>query len=248
MATFTLQVLGSAGIVETLVEFLYALVNLRDFTTFERLFFLVSGSAEMIGEVIVLGYMARRMLELDNAADAFNVAKDYVKDPIQIVCSSLWRQEEEFNDDLEEGAYLAVFFTFWPTLFWWSVLAIMVFGEGFESDGDDEIMLALSIVSACSFFCFCTWLCTSWLDNINEYPFMVCVYSVQKVFEVYILLSRRERLASGALAVLLIIFQLVELLFCTFIVGKYVLVKYFEHGRPKELANPTRARVNAPTS
>lgn len=56
MATFALQLLGSAGIVETVVEFPYALVNLKDFTPFERVFFLFSGSAEMLGELIVLGY------------------------------------------------------------------------------------------------------------------------------------------------------------------------------------------------
>lgn len=51
---------------------------------------------------------------------------------------------------------------------------------------------------------------------------------MQKVFEVYLLLSRRDRLASGDLGMSLIIFQLLELLSCVLIGGIFMLVKCME--------------------
>lgn len=228
MATCALQVLGTAGIVETIVEFSYALVNLEDFTPFERLFFLVSGGAEVIGEMTVLSWMIKMMIKKDNAADACRVAKDYVRDPIHIWCFSPWWEEPGYDFDLEDGAVRALALSLLPTLFWWVVLAIMVFVSGFESDGDGEIMLALSAVSLGFSLFFAVSLCCSLLDYPNGYPFYACLYSVQKVFEVYFLLSRRERLATSELGVLLFVFQLVELVSCALIVGKFILAKYFE--------------------
>lgn len=188
------------------------------------------------------------MLKSDSTAEACSVAKDYVRDPIHILCFSPWQDEQEYDADLDNGVSLAVVLTILPTLFWWLVVAIMVFGTGFESDRDREITLALSIVSYSLFLIFCISFRTVMLDYPNDYPFLACLYSIQKVFEVYLLRSRRGRLASGELGVMLIVFQLVELLPYALIVGKYVLVKYFDHRRTKELANPTRATLNARAS
>lgn len=66
-------------IVETVVGFSYALINLKGLALFERMFFLVSGSDEMFGEVLVLFLTVGRMLELDNAAGALILASDYAK-------------------------------------------------------------------------------------------------------------------------------------------------------------------------
>lgn len=228
MTTHLVQVLGAAGIVETIVEFSYALVNLEEFTSFERVFFLVSGSAEMAGEVTVLWWMTKRMLKKDNVADACKVAKDYVRDPMHIWCFSPWWEEEGYDFDLEDGAVRALALSLLPSLFWWVILSIMVFGSGFESDGDGDVMLVLFAASLGFFLSFVVCLLLVLLVYPNGYPFYSCLYSMQKIFEIYLLLSRRERLASDVLGVLLICFQLLELVSCALVVGKFITVKYCE--------------------
>ncbi|CAM9721959.1 unnamed protein product, partial [Ectocarpus fasciculatus] len=51
---FAVQLFGTMGLIETVVEFSYAITNRENFTTFEEVFFLTSGSIEMLGEVAFL--------------------------------------------------------------------------------------------------------------------------------------------------------------------------------------------------
>lgn len=46
-----IQVLVTAGLVEMVVEFTYVVTNRDNFTPFEEVFFLTSGSIEMLGEL-----------------------------------------------------------------------------------------------------------------------------------------------------------------------------------------------------
>lgn len=119
MATYVLQVLGTVGIIETIVEFSYAVVKINDFTPFEKVFFLVSGTFEMVGELFVLCCMVKTMLGKDDAPEACEVAKNYVKDPIHIYAFSPWEGEDGYDNDLEEGVGVAIILALAPTLFWW---------------------------------------------------------------------------------------------------------------------------------
>lgn len=240
MATFV-QVVGIAGIAETLVEFSYALANLKDFTPFEYVFFLVSGSVEMFTVLIVMGIMARTMLKKNNIADACRVAKYYLRDPIHVICFPPWREEEGYDADLEAGAFIAIFYPFWPTFSWWLVLT---FGTGFKSDGDRDLMLTLSVVSLCSLLLFLVTCIPSGWDDVAKYPLLASFYSVPKVFELYLLASRQERLASSKLGVMLIYLQVLEVLSCAFIVSRYIL-KYLELSQARE-SNPGHRRCCSP--
>lgn len=235
MATYVLQVLGTVGIIETIVEFSYAIVKLEDFTPFEKTFFLVSGTFEMAGELFVLWRMVKTMLSKDNAPEACDVAKSYVKDPIHIYAFSPWQGEDGYDDDLEEGAGYGIILALLPTLFWWLILIVMIFAAGFASQGDETIMLALAIVSF--FSCLYTLGIVGAMRLFKlavptyltaGYAMLPWLYSVQKVFEVYLLISRGDRLAADELGVSLILFQLVELTSCAVIVGKYALVQFFK--------------------
>lgn len=51
---FAVQLFGTMGLIETVVVFSNAITNRENFTTFEEVFFLTSGSIEMLGEVAFL--------------------------------------------------------------------------------------------------------------------------------------------------------------------------------------------------
>lgn len=229
------QVLGAAGIVETVVEISYVIVNYAVFTPFERKLFVVSGIAEMVGEVVFVGYMIESVLKKDarGRADACTVAKHFARDPLHVYGFSPWgrrgnlpENEPGFDRVLNGSAAFGLVLAFLPTSFWWAILAFAVFGQGFESDGDGSIMLVLSFVSLCMFLVFSVKVIfdIEVLHVFATYPTLACLYSVQKVFEVYLLISRRERLASTWLGDALIVFQLTELLSCVLVVGKFVLL------------------------
>lgn len=236
MASALFQVLGTAGIVESVVEFSYAIMNSENFTPFERIFFLVSGSAEMVGEATLLFFMVRRMLKKDSAGNACRVGRSYLRDPMHVWSFSPWWEEEGYDFDLEDNAVRALILSLLPTLFWWVVLAILTLGLGFESEGDGRVMLALSSVSLCFFVAFSASVCFSLLDYPNGYPVYACLYAVPKVFEVYLLETRRERLImsdEGKLGLPLFILQLLGLLSCLLVVGKFLVTRchYFERAK-----------------
>lgn len=236
MASAVLQVLGTAGIVESVVEFAYAIMNSENFTPFESVFFSVSGGAEILGEATLLFFMVRRMLKKDSAGSACRVGRHYLRDPIHIWCFSPWWEEEGYDFDLEDNAVRALILSLMPTLFWWVVLAILTLGMGFQSDGDFNVMLILSSVSLCFFVSFSASLCFSLLDYPNGYPVYASLYAVPKVFEVYLLETRRERLImsdGGKLGLPLLILQLLGLLSCLLVVGKFAVTRchYFERAK-----------------
>ena len=228
-----LQALGKVRLIGTLVTSGYALVKL-EFTPFESAFFVVSGLFEMVGVLCILAFMRKAILGQDNAPAALERAKKYLYDPIHIYAYSPWEGEEEYDDELETGARVAIILSSAPAVFWWLALAIMVCCAAFVSDGDDHIVGVLAAVSFCS--CFATvvlgglsfagiWLPRYLTEGHAVLPYL---YSVQKVFGVYLLLSQHDRLASDELGVSVILFQLQGLVACAWIVFKYQILLYFD--------------------
>lgn len=117
MFTLFLEVLGSAGVVETIAEFTYAIASLDSCTSFERIFSTVSGTAELLGELSALGCMVQTMTQTTNANDALGVAKNYIQHPIHIYACLPWVEEEGHDRDLERAAVWVLGLTMLPTLF-----------------------------------------------------------------------------------------------------------------------------------
>ena len=235
-----LQALGRVGLIGTLVEFLYALINLEDFTPFERAFFVASGTFEMVGVLCILAFMRKAILRQNNAPVAWELVKKYVNDPILTLANSLWGCEEGYDDELETGARFAIISSSAPVVFWWLALTIMVFGAGFVGDGDDHIMGVLAAVSFCIFLGFVVVgsLCMAGIRlprYLTEgHAVLPYLYSVQKVFGLYLCLSRKDRLPSDELGKALIGFQLERLVVCAVNVVKYQLVLFFDRKNARE--------------
>lgn len=231
------QILGAAGIVETFVEISYAIINYADFTPFERKLFFVSGIAETIGEVIFVGYMIESVLKKDirrSASDACTAATNFTRDPLHVYGFSPWgrrnnmpQNEPGFDKELNGSAAFGLVLAFFPSLCWWAIFPFAVFTDGFKSAGDYSVMLALSITSFCMFIVFSVKVMfdVEVFHVFATYPTLACLYSVQKVFEVYLLLARHDRLANTELGEALLVLQLVEILSCALVVGKYVIVQ-----------------------
>lgn len=99
---------------------------------------------------------------------------------------------------------LLVWATFWP-----------VWGSSFEGDGDDGLRLALSTSSVVLFGVVILPICCRCSsDNTIGLALVVVLfmYAMEKIFEVYILLSDLERLCPGDLGKALVGFQSTEIL------------------------------------
>lgn len=215
-----IQVLGTAGLVETVVEFTYVVTNRESFTPFEEVFFLTSGSIEMLGEVLFLMVGLYIFLGEKDC----NRAKALLRDPVHNCARVAFDEAADtdtakgFEDDYYRGSAFAivisvlslpVWATFWP-----------VWGSLFDGDGDGGLRLALSI---CSLALCCTLLFLACKGKEDPAVYVVFVmYAMEKVFEVYILLSDLERLCPGDLGKALVAFELTEILSVAYIVPVFV--------------------------
>lgn len=215
-----MQVLGAAGLVETVVEFTYVLTNRHNFTPFEEVFFLASGCTEMLAEVVFLLMVVRITFRDRN----FKVVKSVVRDPIHNLAKRAFdltagKELEEIAGDYVDGAILTllvaalplpVWATFWP-----------VWGELFDGDGDDGLRLALS---SCSLGLYCVWIYFSCREKTltgTASCLVFVVYAMEKAFEVCVLLSDVERLCAGGLGKALLALLLVEISSLAFILARF---------------------------
>lgn len=228
-----LQVLGTVGLVETVVEFAYVITNRENFTPFEEVFFLTSGCIEMLGEVLFL-LMGIRILLLHKDCKG---VKALVQDPVHNVAKAFLDEVQGKNAEKQYGVYsavsicvsvlpLPVWATFWP-----------VWGSLFDGDGDEGLRLALSICSLGLICVFVFFGCKQ--DDMYAATVVVFVmYAMEKVFEEYILLSDLERLIPGDLGKALVGFQMTEILSVVFILACFAWAQILETSEPTENDGP----------
>lgn len=217
-----MQVLGAAGLVETVVEFTYVLTNRENFRPFEEVYFLVTGCTEMLGEAAFL----LMVMKISFRDRTIKVLKSLFRDPVHNLAKRAFdltagKEAEEVAGDYVDGSILAVLVsvlslfvwaTFWPV---WGV-------PPFEGDGDGGLRLALS---SCSLGICCIWLyfsCSEKTVTGTASCLVFIMYATVKVFEVLILLSDLGRLCPGGLGKALVAFLLVEITSVAFILVRFV--------------------------
>lgn len=162
---------------------------------------------------------------------------------------------------------IALVVTFAPTLVFGFILVVLRGLYGFESDGDEGVMTTLTVTSfvalsvTVAFVAYARsslqrlWLSLNLYTPPEAYQRLgkddlkwtlrwtvvggALVYSVEKLFEVFLLVSRSGRLASDTLEQALIVFQLIELVSVGCIVYYFLLDSIFGNGSSKSsLAQP----------
>lgn len=210
-----LQLLGTVGLVETVVEFTYVVTNRENFTPFEEIFFLASGCIEMLGEVI---FLVAGIWECFRQRDCEG-SRALVKDPIHNIASGV------LDGNVDNYNVLSLF------AIWVSVLSLPIWasfwpawGRLFDGDGDEVLRFALS---TCSLYLVGIMLIQGYrgydssADRTSLFKTyatgksgatVFVAYAMEKTFEVYILLSDLDRLCPGDLGKALVGFQLTEIL------------------------------------
>ncbi|CAM9386703.1 unnamed protein product [Choristocarpus tenellus] len=219
------QVLGTAGVVETLVEFYYVVTQRDIFTQFEETYFLTTGSLELAGEVFALALGLLIVKRHGQDLSLPKIAQLAARDPIHILAHPKGERGKLAKHILRIG-FLGVGVSVISLIPW--ALFLPVWGP-FE--GDDTLRLALSTVSASSLlvclFASCGMGSSVHRDN-SLFVSAAVLYAVQKIFEVYLLISRMDRLAPSDLGKTLIVFQLTELLSVLVVVLRVVCGSGYE--------------------
>lgn len=216
-----LQVLGTFGLIETVVEFTYVLTNRDNFTTFEEVFFLTSGCIEMLGEVVFLLVGITIFFQDKDCKGVRALVQDPVHNLAKAIFDEAAKNESETNGEYVGWSLIAIFIsvlslpvwaTFWP-----------VWGGSFDGDGDDGLRLALSICSLALIYIWILISCKEREISLDQGLYVLFImYAIEKVFEEYILLSDLERLCPGDLGKALVAFQLAEIMSVAFILACFV--------------------------
>jgi len=235
------QVLGLCGLAGTIVEFIYVWTNTDKFTNFEGVFFLMTGTFEMLGEVI---YVARCLIfTLTNwTFPVKSVAETLAKDPIHIavllndrVRAGIYGKNQQeleawkYEEAAVECSLSSIVISTLPMLPW--ALFFPVWGPRF--DGDECPRLALSIFSLGLIVLQVLAARTS-SDWTRLIPLMsLCaVYTAGKVVEMYVILSHADRLIKSDLGWWLVGLQVTEVLSIVFYYGR---IAYNEWGGTRSI-------------
>ncbi|CAN0092693.1 unnamed protein product [Scytosiphon promiscuus] len=227
MSEHVATVLGAIGLAETITEFVYALALRKSFTPFESIFFLTGGSFELVGELVAVALGMRYVWQANYGSEDFVDNMGVVlKDPIHNLAYP-HRDAGVIVTALLAASSVGVMISNVPVLLWATFFP--VWGD---FSGDVGVRLLLSIVSS---------LCMSsqFLLQVackrrgEEIPFWMrtCIfclkYSLGKGVEVYLLISKSNRLAPDELGKALITFQMIELLSVAVVIARALTSKVY---------------------
>lgn len=220
-----IQVFGAAGLIETVVQFTYALTNRENFTAFEEWYFLTSGCCEVAGEAVFLvaglWLVARNPDPSKRGVGLSSLAKD----PVHCMAGSSFEatsgKVNEANENYARLSFLGVLLSVLSFLAWASFWA--VWGDDFDGDGDEGVRWALSICALALTIIFLA--CWLWRKDESYYMLgtVMIMYAAGKGFQVYILATDLERMSPSDLGASLIILQAIEILSMAIVLGSIVM-------------------------
>lgn len=227
-----LQAFGTAGLIETVVEFTYVLTNRDNFTEFEKVFFIASGSCEMAGELLFLFGGCWMLRKASSATLRTDYIKMLARDPIHNMAG--YSVKTNAREEFEQAKYfnlswIAVGVSVFSFFCW--AIGYPLWCTSFDGDGDQDLRVALSVVSAVSLVCCALAYYTIIIRKafgsrflrthvlLSTFPVL---YAIEKVFEVYILLSDLDRLCPGDLGTSLVVLQMLEIASVLVILGRSI--------------------------
>lgn len=205
MWDIVIQVSGMCGLAGTFAEFIYAVTNKDSFTNFEEVFFLTAGFFDVLGEFVFL--FIGLLLFCANAEVNFpvRILTVFTRDPVHNIA---WiKTRVRFGSDERSWevvillvATLEIIVSALSVLPW--AVFFPVWFRSFE--GDKGVRLALSISSLVLLILFPVIVYSMRFDHkvLSEFLslFWLCgMHIMEKVFEVYIVLSNARRLITGVL-------------------------------------------------
>ncbi|CAM9560406.1 unnamed protein product [Pylaiella littoralis] len=117
-----IQVFGTAGLIETVVQFAYVLTNMENFTAFEQLFFLTSGCFEMAGEAIFLLASLWFFMRDSKAWKRGGGLSFLARDPIHCMAASSFEaasgEVNEAREDYARWSFFGVLLSVLPFTAW----------------------------------------------------------------------------------------------------------------------------------
>lgn len=221
------QVSGTCGLAGTFAEFIYAVTNKDSFTNFEETFFLTAGFFDMLGELVFLFFGL--LLFCANAELNFpvKILTVFTRDPVHNIAWTKTRVRFESDERSWEVVLilvstLEIVVSALSMLPW--ALFVPVWFRSFE--GDKGVRLALSIFSLVLLFLFPVIVSFMHFDHkvLPEFLslFWLCgIHVMEKVFEVYIMLSNAHRLIAGYLGWTVVGFLVIDITSVALIVVRF---------------------------
>lgn len=213
------QLFGISGLVATILEFIYINTNANSFTAFEYLFFWCVSLTEMGGEtyLLVVGLWLLRSFSCSP-----KLLTAMIKDPVHILAGAKFTESVSDEENELTKMALGALFMSWVSVYFW-VIFWPVWDRRFT--GDEGLRFALSVVSlvlVLSLLCIRYLTGSPFIRGITHQDYsstkfnlfvsiISLIYSMEKVFEVYILLSNKERLITGIVGEMLVGLQAAEI-------------------------------------
>lgn len=228
MGNIVMQALGTCGLAASIMEFIYVWTNRDSFTNFEEVFFLTAGSLEMLGEVV---FLISGLIIASKNSWSVEILKTLIQDPVHILASAgggilSGDGAETVDEDIflcSDWAFVISLLSALP----WAVF-FPVWGPSFEEQG--RLRLALSISSLVLLLFPSLIICFGEMISLEIKKramniissFCLCaLYAMEKVFEVFIILSEADRLMADDLGWWLVGFQVIEIFSVALFFGRF---------------------------
>lgn len=177
------QLFGICGLVATVVELIYIIINRESFNNFELFFFGTTSACEVLSEVYLLSV---GLVVLRDYGFSWNIIRLLVKDPVHILAGIriiTWNSKAALVAIVRSASPVGIWVAFLPKL-----------ALGFrEYTGDEGLQWALSLCSAALCLAHVILL---WYFNRSDkkvkvhYSFVSLTYIMLKVFELCCLIKK----------------------------------------------------------